>query len=89
LRVGTLTNDKVYFVLYWARPQDFDRYLPVVNQIISSFKLIGNDQQSNIPPGNTGTSRDSGVGLVVPESHQAKMVRTLSRTSNGIYMIII
>lgn len=40
LSVGTITDDgKILEIEYVAMPQDYNRYLPIVNQIISSFKF--------------------------------------------------
>lgn len=40
--VGTLTDDdNILEIEYVAMPEDYDRYLPIVNQIISSFRFTG------------------------------------------------
>ncbi len=62
LYIGTfLDNDKVVEIEFIAPPQDYDKYLPIVNQIINSFRLIddrmslGMDNSNNFPPFSTST----------------------------------
>lgn len=52
MMVGTLTDDdNILEIEYVAMPEDYDRYLPIVNQIISSFRFTGDQLSSEEPPG--------------------------------------
>ena len=52
MMVGTLTDDDTILEIeYVAMPEDYDRYLPIVNQIISSFRFTGDQLSSEEPPG--------------------------------------
>ena len=45
MMVGTLTDDdNILEIEYVAMPEDYDRYLPIVNQIISSFRFTGDQE---------------------------------------------
>ena len=45
MMVGTIIDDdKILEIEYVAMPQDYDRYLPIVNQIIGSFRFTGDQQ---------------------------------------------
>jgi hypothetical protein len=45
MMVGTLTDDdNILEIEYVAMPGDYDRYLPIVNQIISSFRFTGDQE---------------------------------------------
>jgi hypothetical protein len=44
MMVGTIIDDdKILEIEYVAMPQDYDRYLPIVDQIISSFRFTGGE----------------------------------------------
>lgn len=52
MMVGTLTDDdNILEIEYVAMPEDYDRYLPIVNQLISSFRFTGDQLSSEEPPG--------------------------------------
>ena len=37
--VGTVVNDKVYYVLYSAKPKEYDNFLPFAENMIDSFQI--------------------------------------------------
>jgi hypothetical protein len=45
MMIGTIIDDnRILEIEYAAMPQDYDRYLPIVNEIISSFRFTGTQQ---------------------------------------------
>lgn len=38
----SIEGDRVYVITYTARPHSYDKYLPIVDKMIESFKIIGN-----------------------------------------------
>jgi hypothetical protein len=41
LETGTIFEDEVYYLSYFADPQDYERYLPIIQQMIDSFEIEG------------------------------------------------
>jgi hypothetical protein len=41
LEIGTIFEDEVYYLSYFADPQDYERYLPIIQEMINSFEIEG------------------------------------------------
>ncbi len=41
LEIGTIFEDEVYYLSYYADPQDYERYLPIIQEMIDSFEIEG------------------------------------------------
>jgi hypothetical protein len=41
LEIGTIFEDEVYYLSYFADPQDYERYLPIIQEMIDSFEIEG------------------------------------------------
>jgi hypothetical protein len=41
LETGTIFEDEVYYLSYFADPQDYERYLPIIQEMIDSFEIEG------------------------------------------------
>ena len=51
MRIIALDNntDNGYMIKYWAQPSLFNKYLPQVQKMINSFKIIGHKVDGNVP----------------------------------------
>ena len=51
MRIIALDNntDNGYMIKYWAQPSLFNKYLPQVQKMINSFKIIGHTVDENVP----------------------------------------
>jgi hypothetical protein len=49
LEIGTIFEDEVYYLSYFADPQDYERYLPIIQEMIDSFEIegSGNNEDNN------------------------------------------
>jgi hypothetical protein len=43
LETGTIFEDEVYYLSYFADSQDYERYLPIIQEMIDSFEIEGSD----------------------------------------------
>jgi hypothetical protein len=66
MMVGTIIDDnKILEIEYIAMPQDYDRYLPIVNQIMSSFRFTGDQLSSgeeSLGEQNEDENEEEGAG---------------------------
>ena len=41
MEIGAIKGDKVYIFTYEAGPNEYDKYLPIIQQLIKSFQITG------------------------------------------------
>ena len=41
MEIGAIKGDKVYIFTYEAGPNEYDKYLPIIQQLIESFQITG------------------------------------------------
>jgi serine/threonine-protein kinase len=45
MQIGAIKGDKVYIFTYEAGPNEYDKYLPIVQQLIKSFQIASSQPQ--------------------------------------------
>ena len=45
VEIGTILGDKVYYIIYDGKESLFDKYMPIVQTMIDSFKVISTNNQ--------------------------------------------
>jgi serine/threonine-protein kinase len=40
MEVGTLVNDKIYYITYSAESRNYSNYLPIAQKMVGSFELL-------------------------------------------------
>lgn len=53
LEVGSIIGNKSYYVSYNAQPENYEKYLPKVEQIIDSVKILNESSLDLTPPGES------------------------------------
>jgi hypothetical protein len=54
MHIGAIKGDKLYILNYQARPNEYDKYMPIVQQMINTFQITSS--QSSSPPLTNATS---------------------------------
>ncbi len=57
MHIGAIKGDKLYILSYQARPNEYDKYMPIVQQMINTFQITSS--QSSSPPPTNATSPSS------------------------------
>jgi hypothetical protein len=50
LEIGTIFEGRGYYLSYFVEPEDYERYLPIIQQMIDSFEIVES--------GNSNTDED-------------------------------
>jgi hypothetical protein len=58
LEIGTIFEDEVYYLSYFADPQDYERYLPIIQEMINSFEIEGSGNNEDDDDDNDNDDED-------------------------------
>ncbi|MGC1135831.1 MAG: hypothetical protein WA941_23605 [Nitrososphaeraceae archaeon] len=47
MNIETISGEKAYVIEYYAKPETYSQYLPIVQKMINSFELISNNNNNN------------------------------------------